>query len=428
MPITGAYEDRKNCSLCRASDLKTVLELPATPLADEYLPPGAGKKDQEFYPLNLGMCNRCGHTQLMQIVGQDKLFGSYSRTTGLSTAAVQQATNEAIAAMKKLSVGKNDLVVEIGSNDGTLLRVFRRHGLNVLGVEPSKTIAEKANEKGIPTIRTFWNAVTARRIFLDHGPAKLIIANNVIGHVPDVYDFGLGVKNLLADDGLFVMEVTHLLDWANEIKWDDICHESQSYHAIGPLTKMWKSIGMSVVELEKIPGRKGQKSIRLTVRRGDSGEVPMSVMDVIKEEVAAGLYSDELYEKLSYRIDRQREATLAHLEVLLSKSSHMIGYGATSRLTTLMYGLGLSKKHSTFIVDDNPRKQRLFSPGLHIPIVSPEPMLKYPPDACIVYAWRFADVIMQKYRDFAASHEMSFVVLMPTYQEITVGRGKMHLD
>lgn len=421
----GNSVPRYNCSLCRNPRPVTVLKLPPTPLANEFVPPGRmSGEPQRIYPLDLGLCEGCGHLQLNQIVNPGKLFSDYVYVTGTSSVTIEHLKKQTAEAVYWAGIGSDsgDAVVEIGSNDGTMLRMFKTYGCKVFGVDPAKNIAEEANERGIPTVCNFWSAQLANEIKKEIGQAKLIVANNVMAHVPDVFDFALGVRDLLADKGTFVFEVAHLLDWADHMVWDTIYHEHMSYHAVMPLAKMFSEIGMQIVRAERNPNQMGRGSLRVYVKKKKE-ESPSEVLGLMNEEVHAGLFSPDFYSRLGKRIAAQREIVVKNLNSLASKHSSMIGYGATAKLTTLMYTFGLDNKHSEYIVDDNPRKQRLFTPGLHIPVVSPEQMLRYPPEVCVIYAWNFADSIMRKYRDFAAQNGMTFVVPMPTYQEISNGRG-----
>jgi hypothetical protein len=251
----------------------------------------------------------------------------------------------------------------------------------------------------------------------------LIIANNVLAHVPNVLEFAEAVSLILAPDGLFVFEVAHLLDWQSTMSWDTVYHEHMSYHSVTPLVKMFASLGLQITDVERQPGQVGRGSLRVCVRRKGTQKPMRTVSEITAQEAEAGLTGNRFYRDLSASIERQKQVLTAHLDVFQRQKLKIIGYGAPAKLTTLMYTLGLGADSCEFIVEDNPRKIGLYTPGLKIPVVEAVNMIERQPDVCVIFAWNFAGSIMDKCRTFAAESGMRFAIPMPTYQEIQVGRG-----
>jgi hypothetical protein len=328
--------------------------------------------------------------------------------------------------IKRSDLSQGDTVLEIGSNDGTLLAMYQALGYRVVGVDPAADIARSAMRKGIPTEVGFWGATLGRDLASGIGKVMLVIANNVMAHVPDVYDFALGVRNVLAPDGLFVFEVAHLLDWQETMSWDTVYHEHMSYHSVGPLVKMFHEMDMEVIDVQRLPGQVGRGSLRVWVAHKGKRAVSPWVSDIIGEETRAGLYGGMFYRDLSNSIARQKKFLKTHLDVLRNKGLRLAGYGAPAKLTTLMYTLDIGVDLCNYIVEDNPRKVGLFTPGLKIPVVGRDVFKENPPDVCVIYAWNFASSIMAEWRSFAADNAMRFVIPMPVYQEIEMGRGDLY--
>ena len=398
--MSANFRHRDNCRLCGSRDLELALKMPATPVGDDYVPKEKLGAPQELFPLDLYFCRGCAHLQLLDVVDPSLLFGNYTFLSASSGKLVEhfKAYADTMAARRSEKTPK--LVVEIGSNDGTLLRFFKEKGLDVVGVDPAAGIAQKASESGIPTIAGFFTPALAREILAGHGPAALVAANNVFAHIDDLGSVAEGIRLLLAPEGLFVFEVSSLTDIVRNFLFDTIYHEHLCYHSVRPLQAFLRLHGMELTDVEPI-GTKGG-SMRCTAKLS-SGSRPVSgtVAETISAEARAGIYSLETFQKFSSDIDALKAELLSLLEGLKAEKRSIGGYGASVTVTTLIYRLGLGK-FLDFIADDNPSKHGLFSPGYHLPIISPAAMAARKPDYMVILAWNYAQPIMAKNQAYAA--------------------------
>lgn len=393
--LVDNYHPRKECACCQGTDLERVLELPATPPANEFVAAKAVGKPQETYPIRLLLC-RCGHLQMEAVVNPEILFGNYVFVSGTSPVTRKHFADYArtIIDRQKLRDKVRPLVVEIGSNDGTFLKSFQLQGItNVLGVDPAEDIGAFARQDGIPTVTAFFTEALAKELVELHGRASVVAANNVFAHIENLRDVALGAKALLATGGVFVFEVSYLVDVVNKLLFDTIYHEHLSYHTVKPLIGLFNSIGMTVVDIERPSVHGG--SLRVYVSNGETTPSP-SVSLAIEEEESLGLFQPSTYTKFGERILLAGQRLRDRLDMLLKEGKTLAGFGAPAKLTTLMYSFGLNPTHASFIVDDSIWKQGLFTPGLHIPVLPPEALYQNWTDACVIYAWNFAESIKSR--------------------------------
>ena len=266
LPLSGVVKRREECALCsaRGDALATAFALTSTPLANDFVGEHDLARPQPAIPLTLLLCTSCGHLQLAEIVDPARLFGHYVYVSGTSRVFVAHFRDYANDAVSRFGLGPASFVVEIGSNDGTLLRQFMDHGVrNVLGIDPAKEIAAAAVEQGIPTLEAFFTPDLADDLRGKHGPAALVCANNVFAHTADLAGFVDGVHRLLADEGVFVFEVSYLVDVLSNLLFDTIYHEHVSYHAVTPLVTFFERFGMRLFDARLVPTHGG--SIRCYV-------------------------------------------------------------------------------------------------------------------------------------------------------------------
>ena len=391
-----SFHIRDNCRLCFSRELTKVLQLKPTPLANEFVQFHNIKQKQEKYPLFLVQCNYCKHVQLPVVVNPSRLFSNYLYVSGTSSSFVDHFRNYAANAILAYDLMPGDLVVEIGSNDGTLLNFFKQAGMKVLGIDPAVAISKFANESGVETICDFFNAQTVELIKSKYGNPKLVIANNVFAHADDLYDIAKGIKDLLEpNNGNFIFEVQYLPDLIQNTLFDMIYHEHLSYHSVLPLVSFFNKIDMKLINVNHVNTHGG--SIRVSVSVNKQLEENINVKDFIKkEERSLNNYS---FKALGERIDNLAE----ELRLLLnSENGSVIGYGAPAKLTTLMHQFQLEGSDFDYIVDDSPWKQGLFSPGLHIPVVSASHMVNsnIQPSKIVIFAWNYAESIANKFPQF----------------------------
>lgn len=418
---------RTHCRLCGSEDLIPALELIPTPPANEFV---ARNELQESFALDLHMCGGCGHVQLRTIVSPDRLFRNYVYVSGTSPVFVDHFRRYADETIAVRQLDSRSLVVEIGSNDGTLLRQFKNRGIRVLGIDPAIEIAWRATNDGIETIPEFFSLDLAKKIEEKYGKASLIIANNVYAHVDDMHGMTGAISNLLAPDGMFSFEVSYLVDVLQKTLFDTIYHEHLSYHSVGPLVSFFPKFGLKLVNVERIGTHGG--SIRGYVCK--SGAIAASfnpnLQSLLKLEQELGLYapreydspkSTEIFNVFGSHIADVGNRLNARLWEFKSEGKRIAAFGAPAKATTLMYQFGLDSNLIDFIVDDSPLKQGLLTPGKHIEVLPSSAIYEKKPDVLVVLAWNFADSIMRKHDKFL-SEGGTFIVPLPDIIERSLHR------
>jgi SAM-dependent methyltransferase len=378
------YHKRTTCRLCDGSQLTVALHYPPQPLADNYQrDPAQWQVDHgmwEIYPLDLYLCDNCGCAQLLDVVSGDEIYPSYTYETGSSPALVEHFRQYAVEVHAKIK--PRGLVVDIGSNDGTLLKFFQQLGLKLLGVDPAPLKTD------VPTLRRFFDADVAKTFA---GRAALVTANNVYANIDDLRGFTEAVRNLLAPDGVFVFETFYLADFIDHMVFDFIYHEHLTAFALSPLIGFFQRLGMQVFDVQRVATKGG--SIRVYVQH-DAGKRPVSV-DVpalVEWEYLRGLHNIALFDKFGLQINDAKAKLGKWLSAHRTVGQNIAGYGASPTSTTLIYSWEL-RKFLGYLIDDWPGKQGTFSPGLHLPVKPPAAL---DADYCIILAWRYADQIMAR--------------------------------
>ncbi|MDA0999767.1 MAG: class I SAM-dependent methyltransferase [bacterium] len=407
---------RDNCRLCAGGALDEVLSLRPTPPANAFVTAAERTSPQACFPLDLFLCRTCGHLQLLDVVDPEILFRNYVYVSGTSPVFVEHFRRYAEWAIGAWGLKPGDLVVDIGSNDGSFLRFFQAAGMRTLGVDPATAIAEKASAEGIETIPAFFTPELAARIREEKGKAALIAANNVFAHADDLAGIAEGVRSLLAPGGVFTFEVSYLADVYENILFDMTYHEHLAYHSAAPLRNFFPLHGMELIEALRIDTHGG--SLRGAAQRaGGTHAIGASVGERIRHEKNLGLAEAETFREFGRRIEARKEELRSLLDGFLSEGKKIAGFGAPAKLTTLMYHFELGPETIDFIVDDSPLKQGLFTPGLHIPVLPSSAIYEKKPDYVVVLAWNFADSIIERHRKFLDSGG-HFIVPLPQLQVI----------
>lgn len=403
-------EEKKACRLCGSKNITVVINLTPTPLANDFVKREFLDKPQERFPLNVFLCENCKSLQLQHTVDPGLLFKHYVYVSGTSPSFVNHFKKYADSLMKKFSMGSGNFVVEIGSNDGTLLKCFQEKGIEVLGIDPAIEISAEANKKGIETIPDFFTRDNAEKIKAGRGEADLIIANNVFAHIDDLQNVVEAVKILLKDNGVFVFEVSYFANMYQDCLFDMIYHEHLFYHTIKPLQIFFESNGMKIIDVEKVSTHGG--SIRCSTALINSvWEIEKSVAEFINYEKHLGFENLETYINYNENINKIKSDLNSLLKELKDKGKSIAGYGAPAKATTFLYHFEL-ENYLNFIVDDSPWKQNLYSPGLHIPIVNTDYMYKNMPDYILILAWNFSDPIIKNNTEYLNKHG-KFIIPLP---------------
>ena len=383
------------------------MRLTPTPPANALVAVEDVGKEQVTYPLDVYRCTECGHLQLLDIVDPRIMFTHYVYVSSTSPVMVNYLKDQSVAIARRLHLKPGDLVVEIGSNDGTLLRFFKAMGLRVLGVDPAANIVPDQGE--IPTITDFFCTKIGEKIRDEHGPAKVICAYNVCAHIDDLNSVIGGVQALLAEDGQFVFEVGYLLDVYKKTLFDTIYHEHLDFHHVEPLDRFFTDNGLRLVHVEQSDIQGGAL---VGYVGSSSSSVTPSVKALIELEHAAGINQADTFRRWGLQITQRGEELMALLRGLKVMGRSIAAYGATAKATTLMYHFGLDGTVIDYIVDDNPIKQGMYSPGLHIPVLSPDVIYEKKPDYIVILAWNFASSIIEKHRHYAG-FKSRFIVPLP---------------
>jgi hypothetical protein len=313
-------------------------------------------------------------------------------------------------------LGAGDLVIDVGCNDGTLLSGFRRHGVRTLGVDPARNLALLSSGNGIDRYVGFFNAATAQDIVRQWGPAAAITATNTFPHIPELQDFVRGIDAALAPGGTFVIEAHYLLDMLEQVAFDTIYHEHVSYWALGPMLRLFERAGMEVIHAERLPVHHGQ--LRVAVRRKGEGKVHPSVTQTLEQEEAAGLRRFATYQQFAGRARDIKDDLQRTLNEFRARGKRVAGYGAPAKGNTLLGYLEIDASLVEYIVDRSPLKQGRFTPGVHIPVVSPDRLLADQPDYVLLLAWNFADEIMQQQAEYRRRGGR-FIVPVPTVRVLS---------
>jgi SAM-dependent methyltransferase len=402
---------RPTCRLCGGTHLTLVLELAPTPPANAFVSRAELDQPQPMFPLDVFFCEDCFHVQLLDVVDPSVLFENYVYVSGTSPSFVAHFENYAKSVLEQFRPAPGSLVLDIGSNDGTLLRFFQQAGMKVLGVDPARNIAEEATRNGIPTQAAFFSPKLAAEIRAQHGPASVITGNNVFAHIDNLEAIVEGIRTLLAPGGIFVFEVSYLVDVFQNTLFDTIYHEHLDYHSVKPLVPFFKRLGMELIEAVRV-GSHGGSLHGIAQLAGGPHPVGKSVAEAIANEEKLGLDRAETFHQFGRNINSLKTDLGKLLRELKAKGKKIAGFGAPAKATTLMYHFGIGPDLIDFIVDDSPLKQNLFTPGQHVPVVPSSVMYAQKPDYVLILAWNFAAPILKSHRAYtdAGGH---FIVPIP---------------
>ena len=382
------------CRVCRGEALHKFLSLGPMPLANRFLREDQLSMPEPYYPLDVYYCNTCGLVQLGYTVPPEVMFKDYPYLTSPSEPMKAHFARLAEDLIQRFNLLWEGLIVDIGSNDGTLLKNFQKHNIATLGVEPADNIAEWARSHGIETLNDFFSEGVAHKICAEKGQAKVILATNVFAHVDDLEDFLNGINCLLADDGILVIEVPYLVDLLNNLEFDTIYHEHLSYFAVRPLVTLFSRFGMGIVKVDRIGVHGG--SLRLYVQKSADSLSSPSVNELLKLEMEAKLDSLDTYRKFADGVAQVREDLLSLLRALKAQGARITGYGAAAKGNTLLNYCKIGTDILDCITDTTPLKQGRYTPGMHIPVLPESHFHEASPDYALLLAWNYANEILQK--------------------------------
>ncbi|RRD05407.1 methyltransferase domain-containing protein [Arachnia propionica] len=381
------------CRLCGARALMSVLDLGASPPCESFLTKEQLDLPEVTYPLHLRLCRECLLLQIPALITPQETFGGdYAYLSSFSTSWVEHARRFVDQAIVRLGLSPDDLVVEVAANDGYLLQHVVAAGIRCLGIEPSVNCSEAARAKGVPMLRAFLDEEVAARVRAENGPARLVVANNVWAHIPDIIGFTRGLAGLVDRDGWVSIEVHHALSLITLAQFDTIYHEHFQYWSVLAAGRGLAAGGLRLVDVELLPTHGG--SIRLWAVREDSPhqELP-SVAEVVAMERDAGLDRPEGYLGLAERVARIRDDLVAHLVEARRQGRRVVAYGMPGKGNTLLNYCGIRPDLLAYGADMNTFKHGRYAPGSRIPVVPPEHLVEDAPDDVVVLPWNLRQEI-----------------------------------
>ncbi|MDR6266700.1 MULTISPECIES: class I SAM-dependent methyltransferase [Rhodobacterales] len=398
----------ETCRTCQSSDLTLFLPMGNHPPANMFVRPEERDKDQPAYPLNTQACLNCGLIQVADQIPADFFRHYLYVPSGAATMHTHFA--ELAQVLEKRAQG--GLIVDIGCNDGLMLSAANKQGSKTLGIDPAANLAELAKANGVDVHVAYFNPQTAQEVLEKHGPAQVISTTNTFNHIGDLHTFMTGVKILMADKGTFVIEVP----WAKAIvetnEFDNVYHEHVSEMSLLSVVKLGAFFDLEVVDVHKLAVHGG--SMRVFMRHASANEEPSQIVgQMLAEETAAGLTKQATYDDFAARVEKMREELLAQLSHMKKSGLKIAGYGAPAKGNTLLNYFQIGTDTLDFLVDRNPLKQGLYSPGMKIPIYGTEAIEREKPDVLLVLAWNFFDEIYEQQAAFRANGG-KFLVPLPT--------------
>lgn len=397
------------CRFCSAPLSETFADLGMVPLSNAYVHPDRLLEPELFYPLVAQVCGRCRLVQVPAVVTAEHFFSDYVYFSSYSDEWLAHARKYANEITGRLGLDSRSQVVEIASNDGYLLQYFAQAGIPALGIEPAANIGALAREKGLETWTKFFGTETAGEIA---GRADLLIANNVLAHVPDLNDFVEGLRIALAPGGTLTIEFPHLMQIMRYVQFDTIYHEHYSYLSLVTVREVLAAHGLAVVDVEELTTHGG--SLRVYARH-EGAEVGPSVGGILEKEREAGLHDLAGYREFARQVGTCKRAFLRFLIEAHENGKTVVGYGAPAKASTLLNYCGVGTDLIGYTVDRSPHKQGLYLPGTRIPIYPPSRIAETRPDYVVVFAWNLRDEIigqMAHVRDWGGQ----FVIPVPVVE------------
>lgn len=396
------------CRGCDSERYTILLDMGKLPLANAFVSDEHDDKDQFREKLTLVMCEECRLIQIREEVPREILFGDYLWVTSTATTSRLHAEWLSQWLRERYHGDMHPFLVEVASNNGFFLEHYRNAGFDILGVDPSN-LAEEADQRGLPSIRDFFGREIADKIRRSRGHADVIVARNVLGHASELQDLVAGIKELLAPNGHFILEVPYAFFLRNELQYDTIFHEHLSYLTVGTVAGLMDRFGMKITDLTFVQMNGGSMLCEIVHR--DRPE-PRGDQSFIDFERLIQLNSPEGWRDFAKSVEEQRRSFKELLESLREEGKRVAGYGAAAKCMTMLNYCNITPDLIPIMGDANPRKQGLLCPGVRIPVVTPEDVMEFNPDYIVIGAWNFKEEIMRYFRD-EMGYQNKFIVPLP---------------
>jgi SAM-dependent methyltransferase len=390
-------ESRTTCRICHSPEIQPVLSLGTTPLADALRRKEQLSQAEPVFPLNVAFCPSCSLVQILETVPPEVLFcRDYPYYSSFSPALLEHSKVNALDLIDSRRLDADSLVVEVASNDGYLLKNFVEHGIPVIGIDPAEGPARAAVKVGVPTLCEFFGESLARKMAASGKAADVIIANNVLAHVADLHGFVEGLRILLKEDGVAVIEMPYVKDLVDHCEFDTIYHEHLCYFSLTSLDHLFRMHSLFLNDVKHISIHGG--SLRIYVEKKEN--VSACAHEMLRTEAAERVDQIDYYRDFAKKVESIRTELRCLLQRLKGEGARIAAYGAAAKGSTMINYSGLGSDFIDFVVDRNTHKQGLYMPGQEIPVLAPDALLERTPGYVLLLAWNFADEILQQQKEY----------------------------
>jgi SAM-dependent methyltransferase len=390
-------ESRKTCRVCQSPEIQFVLSLGTTPLADGLRRKEQLSQSEPMFPLNVAFCPKCSLVQILETVPPEVLFcQDYPYYSSFSPALLHHSRANAVELIENRRLNVDSLVIELASNDGYLLKNFVEHGIPVLGIDPAEGPARAAEKVAVPTLCTFFGESLARQLAATGKAADVIIGNNVLAHVADLHGFVDGIRILLKEDGVAVIEMPYVKDLVDHCLFDTIYHEHLCYFSVTALDCLFRKHALFLNDVKRFSTQGG--SLRIYVEKKENAS--STVRDMLRTEAAERVNQIDYYRDFAQKVEAIRTELRRLLLSLKERGARIAAYGAAAKGSTMINYCGIGTELVDFVVDRNTHKQGLYMPGQAIPVLAPEALLERMPDYVLLLAWNLVDEIRQQQKEY----------------------------
>jgi SAM-dependent methyltransferase len=400
------------CQICNSDKLHMVLDLGHQPLCDSLLTEKMLNEPEKTYPLRMVWCENCTGVQIDYCVdGSEVYYPDYPYKSGVTKELVEYQVNIGKGLIKKFNLKEGDLVIDVGSNDGTLLSGFKDTGIKTVGVEPTN-IAKLAQAAGIETVQAFFNIETSEKVKQKYGSASVVVTTNTFAHMQGLGEFIMGAYNLLKDGGVFVSETHYLLDAVQGGQFDTIYHEHLRTYSLTSLVALFDQYDFSVIDVER--GERYGGNIRVYVQKGKGKPASQAVTDLLNLEKQGGLDKLETYVKFADRVKKARLEFLEFIVKTKKEGKSIVGNSCPGRSSTLLNYYGIDTEFLPYLAEQPASlKLGMYLPGKHIPVVNNQRLIDEQPDYVVLLAWHYAKPIMQQLK--ARGLKSDFIIPLPEF-------------